>query len=50
MLNCGATVELAIHLSLSPGMKCIVLDSHKPIHIGNIQNSDQVWNSVRMSG
>ena len=42
MLNCGATVELAAHLSLTAEMKCIVLDSHKPIHIGNIKNADQV--------
>lgn len=42
MLNCGATVELGAHLSLREDMKCIVLDSHKPIHIGNIQSGEQV--------
>ena len=42
MLNCGATIDLAANLALTPAIKCLVLDSHKPIHINNVHGSDQV--------
>ena len=42
MLNCGATIDLAANLALTPALKCLVLDSHKPIHISNVHGSDQV--------
>ena len=42
MLNCGATIDLAANLALTPALKCLVLDSHKPIHINNVHGSDQV--------
>ena len=42
MLNCGATIDLAANLALTPTLKCLVLDSHKPIHINNVHGSDQV--------
>lgn len=43
MLNCGATIDLAANLTLTPALKCLVLDSHKPIHINNVHGSDQVF-------
>lgn len=42
MLNCGATIDLAANLALTPALKCLVLDSHKPIHINNVHGSEQV--------
>ena len=42
MLNCGATIDLAANLALTPALKCLVLDSHKPIHINNVHGSGQV--------
>ena len=42
MLNCGATIDLAANLALTPALKCLVLDSHKPIHISNVHGSEQV--------
>ena len=42
MLNCGATIDLAANLALTPALKCLVLDSHKPIHVNNVHGSDQV--------
>ena len=40
MLNCGATIDLAANLSLTPSLKCLVFDSHKPIHINNVHGSE----------
>ena len=42
MLNCGATIDRAANLALTPALKCLVLDSHKPIHINNVHGSEQV--------
>ncbi len=42
MLNCGATIDLAANLALTPALKCLVLDSHKPIHVNNVHGSEQV--------
>ena len=42
MLNCGATIDLAANLALTPALKCLVLDSHKPIHINNVHGYEQV--------
>ena len=42
MLNCGGTIDLSGNLSLQPGMKCFVIDSHRPLHLGNIRSGDQV--------
>ena len=42
MLNCGATIDLAANLALTPALKCLVLDSHKSIHINNVHGSEQV--------
>ena len=42
MLNCGATIDLAANLALTPALKCLVLDSHKPIHINDVHGSEQV--------
>ncbi|KAM7452757.1 hypothetical protein BLSTO_06503 [Blastocystis sp. subtype 1] len=40
MLNCGATIDLAANLSLTPSLKCLVFDSHKPVHINNVHGSE----------
>ena len=41
MLNCGATVDLKQNLSLQ-SKTCLVIDSHRPIHLGNIKESENV--------
>ena len=41
MLNCGATVDLNQNLSLQ-SKTCLVIDSHRPIHLGNIRESKNV--------
>uniref|UniRef100_A0AAV1UM09 Cell division control protein 45 n=1 Tax=Peronospora matthiolae TaxID=2874970 RepID=A0AAV1UM09_9STRA len=41
MLNCGAIVDVAKLLALPPHIKCYVLDSHRPIHLANIYDTDE---------
>lgn len=42
MLNCGGTVDLTDNLSLPSSSKCLVIDSHRPIHLGNVRSDDRV--------
>lgn len=42
MLNCGGTVDLNENLSLPSSSKCLVVDSHRPIHLGNIRSDSRV--------
>ena len=42
MLNCGGTIDLEENLSLHPSIKCFVIDSHRPLHLANVQGNEQV--------
>ena len=42
VLNCGAIVNLKSLLSLQPEMKCYVIDSHRPMHLTNVYDTQQV--------
>eukprot|EP00941_MAST-03F_sp_MAST-3F-sp1_P000861 g861.t1 len=40
MLNCGAVVNLNQILRLPRSITCLVLDSHRPIHLANVYQQD----------
>jgi cell division control protein 45 len=42
MLDCGATVDLAELLSVSPEMTIYLLDSHRPYSLFNIFSNSQL--------
>jgi len=45
MIGCGATVDLAEFLSLSPDVSIYLIDSHRPYSLFNIFNNSQVYSS-----
>ncbi len=46
-IDCGATVDLAELLSVSPEMLIYLLDSHRPYSLYNVFNNSQVRAALR---
>jgi hypothetical protein len=42
MINCGGIIDIKAEFELDPELKCYVVDSHRPTHLSNVHNQDQI--------
>jgi len=42
LINCGGTIDLAEFFSLNENTTIYVFDSHRPTHLNNLYESDNV--------